>query len=383
MGVIRILFLSDTHLGFDYPFHPRIERRRRGDDFFANIERALRPALEGRVDCVVHGGDLLYRSKVPPKLVALAAEPLKAVADAGVPVYLVPGNHERSIIPHFERMHHQNIFVFDRPRTFELEANGIRLALAGFPFYRGNVRKMFDQLLSATRWRPKTTATSILCIHQSVDGATVGPRNYMFRQKHDVIDSTSIPADFAAVLAGHIHRHQVLINDLSGRPLRVPVFYPGSIERTSYAEKDESKGYLILEVVPQVADEPAVRSWHFHHLPSRPMRRVDLHIHQMSADDVTAWIADKIKTLPEDGIVQLRIHGKPCEDVYARIRAAALRGLAPASMNIEATLMNQRRRGSRRREKRRETERTRSENRTRPSWQRPLFSDPPKRKTEP
>jgi hypothetical protein len=53
MGIIRILFLADTHLGFDLPFRPRIQRRRRGPEFFANFERALRPALRDRVDCVV------------------------------------------------------------------------------------------------------------------------------------------------------------------------------------------------------------------------------------------------------------------------------------------------------------------------------------------
>ena len=98
MGIARILFLADTHLGFDFPFRPRIQRRRRGVDFFANFKQALAPALNGEVDCVVHGGDLLYRSKVLPQLVEMAFEPLKRVADKGIPVYLVPGNHERSAI---------------------------------------------------------------------------------------------------------------------------------------------------------------------------------------------------------------------------------------------------------------------------------------------
>ena len=37
MGIIRILFLADTHLGYDLPFRPRIQRRRRGPEFFANF----------------------------------------------------------------------------------------------------------------------------------------------------------------------------------------------------------------------------------------------------------------------------------------------------------------------------------------------------------
>jgi DNA repair exonuclease SbcCD nuclease subunit len=59
MGIIRIPFLADTHLGFDLPFRLRIQRHRRGPEFFANFERTLMPALQGRVDCVVHGGDFL------------------------------------------------------------------------------------------------------------------------------------------------------------------------------------------------------------------------------------------------------------------------------------------------------------------------------------
>jgi DNA repair exonuclease SbcCD nuclease subunit len=62
MGLIRILLIADTHLGFDLPFRPRINRRRRGPDFFANFERALMPALQGDVHAVVHGGDVLYRN---------------------------------------------------------------------------------------------------------------------------------------------------------------------------------------------------------------------------------------------------------------------------------------------------------------------------------
>jgi len=63
-----MLFLADTHLGFDYPFRPRVQRRRRRPDFFRNYELALRPAHRREVDLVVHGGDVFYRSKVPPEL---------------------------------------------------------------------------------------------------------------------------------------------------------------------------------------------------------------------------------------------------------------------------------------------------------------------------
>ena len=75
-ATLRVLFVSDTHLGFDLPARPRVDRRRRGPDFFAGFARALEPALRGEVDVVVHGGDLLYRSRVPATLVHRALQPL-------------------------------------------------------------------------------------------------------------------------------------------------------------------------------------------------------------------------------------------------------------------------------------------------------------------
>jgi hypothetical protein len=91
-ATVRILLVADTHIGFDLPRRPRVERRRRGHDFLANFERALEPALAGEVDLVVHGGDLLFRSRVPATLVETALAPLVAVAERGVPVCIVPGD---------------------------------------------------------------------------------------------------------------------------------------------------------------------------------------------------------------------------------------------------------------------------------------------------
>ncbi len=80
MGLIKILFLADTHLGFDLPMKPRIERRRRGYDFFENYEKTLRPALNGEADCLIHDGDLFFRSKIPEPIAKMAFEPLKPIA---------------------------------------------------------------------------------------------------------------------------------------------------------------------------------------------------------------------------------------------------------------------------------------------------------------
>ena len=249
-GSIRLLLLADTHLGFDRPRRPRVKRHRWGDDFFRSFERALRPAMEGQVDAVVHGGDLLFRSKVPADLVLEAMTPLFRVADRGVPVVLVPGNHERSKIPFPLLARHRGVHIFDRPRTFHLTLGGVATALGGFP-YRGRMDGGgFEALVAETGLRDSGAEVRVLCLHQLIEGARVGVRDFTFRRAPDVIPARALPGDVAAVLSGHIHRGQLLSRDLFGRRLVAPVIYPGSTERTSLDERLERKGYVRLELAP-------------------------------------------------------------------------------------------------------------------------------------
>ena len=260
---VRVLLIADTHLGFDLPHRPRSYRLRRGEEFFAGFERALEPAFRGEVDLVVHGGDVFFRSQVKPGLVYRAFEPLRRVADAGVPVVVVPGNHERSAIPYPLLAAHPGVHIIDRPRTFALHLRGVDVAVAGFPCERNGIRDRFAGLVEATGWTSLRADLRLLCVHQSVEGATVGPANYVFRRDPDVVAGRDLPRGFAAVLAGHIHRHQVLTADLSGRPFAAPVFYPGSTERTSAAENGEEKGFLTIDLEPG-PDGGRVRDWAFH-----------------------------------------------------------------------------------------------------------------------
>ena len=77
---VRILLLADSHLGFDLPVRPRVERRRRGHDFLANYASALQPALDGEVDIVVHAPE--YEGFGLVMLEAMAASRPLVVNDA-------------------------------------------------------------------------------------------------------------------------------------------------------------------------------------------------------------------------------------------------------------------------------------------------------------
>ena len=318
-GVLRLLFLSDTHLGLDLPARPRLERRRRGEDLLRAYEQALAPARAGAVDAVLHGGDLLYRSRVPAWLAEAALAPLRGLAEAGVPVLLVPGNHERARIPYPLLARHPDLHVFDRPRTVTLEVRGLRAAFAGFP-YAPAVRGGFAGLLAATRHAEAPADVRVLCLHQCVEGATCGPADFTFRDGDDVIRRDDLPRDVAAVLSGHVHRAQVL--RAPGRP---PVVYAGSVERTSFAEAGEPKGTVRLELSRRGLGALAFRP-----LPARPMRVRALALAGLGPDEARRRLLELLAETPEDALVQLRLAGEVPPGVAPLLGAASLRALGGA-----------------------------------------------------
>ena len=343
---IRVLFLADSHLGFDLPSRPRVERRRRGYDFLANYGRALALARSHDVDLVVHGGDVFHRARVHRSLAYQAARPLVEIAELGVPVLVVPGNHERSRIPHERFASHPNLHLFRRPDTAAFRVRGARVAVAGFPYQRRRVREGFPEILRNTGWYREDADLRFLCMHHCVEGAVVGPGDHTFRSGPDVIRCSDLPAEFAAVLSGHIHRPQVLLGDLDGKPLASPVLYPGSLERTAFAEIGEEKGVLLLEFETG-ADGGELVGYEFVRLPARPMLARDLvpeggSCGEWSVGDLPNRIAALVEAVPRDAVFRILVHGSVPSEVRSRISAARLRGMAPTEMNLEILLAEDR-----------------------------------------
>lgn len=170
----------------------------------------------------------------------------------------------------------------------------------------------------------------------------MGPSNYTFKYTPDVIKLAEVPRSIAAVLSGHIHRHQVLTVDLAGQPLATPVLYPGSIERTSFAEMAEPKGYLMLQMDQGNVRGGVLRHWEFVELPARPM-----HIHDLTAKDgvggnLESEMRRVIHQVPVDAILRFRIHGRLSDRERSATNTAYLRGMVPSTMNVEAVLVDER-----------------------------------------
>ncbi|MBN2008468.1 metallophosphoesterase [candidate division KSB1 bacterium] len=328
----RFILTADTHLGFDYPLRPRVDMPRRGQDFFRNFEYIFQYALQNGIKTIFHGGDLFFRSKVPASIADTVYTMLHTYLDQGIRMYLVPGNHERSHLPSSLLATHPNLFVFDKPETITFQEQQTQIAITGFPNIRHNVRTEFPNIIAATNYQTQSAGVRILFIHQAVEGAQVGRSNFTFRNQHDVIRLADIPEHFHTVFCGHIHRYQILRR--VGAYDSIPIFYPGSIERTSFSEQNEEKGFL--EVGFEISSKhtsPAITS-RFIPLLTRPM--IELIIEpNVTTKTVIPYLKEQCSIQPENAIIRIW-PGSPHHLSFIRLLTGPqLRTLALENMIIK------------------------------------------------
>ncbi|HTU90192.1 MAG TPA: exonuclease subunit SbcD [Gemmataceae bacterium] len=107
---------------------------------------------------------------------------------------------------------------------------------------------------------------TVLAAHVHVRGAEL-PTLFRISEEEDVVFSDAeLPAGFAYIALGHIHRAQFLGGQKHIR-------YCGSIERLDLGEKDDQKGVVLFDIGPEgLRGEPAVLP-----LEATPIYEIEIH----------------------------------------------------------------------------------------------------------
>lgn len=298
---LRILHLADSHIGADLPKRRGGVRPRRGNDFVESYQRVLKQAARLDVDLVIHAGDLFDEPRPGDGALAAAAGPVWELAGSGVPVVIVPGNHERCAIPPSLLLSHPNIHILHEPRTVRLARRGLSVAVAGFPCIRRDAARRFAEQLRETRWPAASADVNILAVHQAFVGARCGPGNFLFRAGDDVVSTEAVPREFQYVAAGHVHRYQMLAPSAADGP---PIVYSGSPDRITFAEMGEPKGSVLVEfsgrgVKPRFLEHDV-----------RAMVLLAIDLTGLTSQAILDRSLEAVREVPRGAIVALRLTGE-------------------------------------------------------------------------
>ncbi len=326
---IRLLHIADIHIGMENygRVDPQTGINGRVMDFLRRLSDAVDYALEHEIDVVIFAGDA-YKTRDPnPTYQREFARRIKRLADAGIPVVMLVGNHDLPAVAQratsisiFNTLEVPNIFVGDREKLWQITGRrGQSLQVATVPYplksrlladedLRGQSIAEVDALLRgmlvenirglAQEAGQRPDVPRVLTGHFSVQEASLGSeRNIMIGRDVAVPRDVLCDPTWDYVALGHIHKHQSLNGDQ-----HPPVVYSGSIERIDFGEEREPKGWVVATV------ERGRTQWEFHtqyRRPPRPFVTVAVDLREVDGDP-TAQVLEAIAAQPlEDAVVRV------------------------------------------------------------------------------
>ena len=274
---MKIIHFSDLHIGYTR-YSKGIDLETGLDnrivDFLNTFDELVNYAIEENIDLVIFAGDA-YKDRNPSQTHQKEfAKRLLKLTKANIPVALVVGNHDMpgnkgraTALDIFPTMNVDNITVIDKLQLYELKTkSGIQIQILGMPWIRkgslisrlSNIKKditiedlnkqIIQTLDNSLEKEISKINKSIPCIfsgHLTVMEAKTSTETLM-----SIGADYMFPAQFFArpefeyVALGHVHKDQVLIES-------PPVIYSGSLERVDFGEKNDIKGFYVIEIEPK------------------------------------------------------------------------------------------------------------------------------------
>ncbi|HZO86917.1 MAG TPA: exonuclease SbcCD subunit D [Chthonomonadaceae bacterium] len=296
---VRVMHFADTHFGVELygRLDPETGLNTRLKDFKQSLLQAVEMALEAGIDLAVFAGDA-YKTRDPRQTDQREfADCIRRLTDRGIPVALLVGNHDMpsikgraNAVEIYRTLGVTNVHVFSRPEIGLIQTGAGPVRIAAMPYllkgfsvareefqgktidetrlmleakYVDYLRDLADQVREADDAIP-----TILLGHFWANGARLSSwqQGYFNLAEPQVPLSALTDPAFDYVALGHIHKHQDL--NKNGQP---HVVYAGSPDRIDFGEKDEPKGFVLVDLFKGGAD------YKFVSIPqSRPLLDIDI-----------------------------------------------------------------------------------------------------------
>jgi DNA repair exonuclease SbcCD nuclease subunit len=272
--MLKFLHLGDIHLGNNQ--YQNDDRMR--DFFYALHAVTRRYAIDEKVDFVLVAGDLFDRRNIEPRVLTQATLIFKELKDAGIPVYAIEGNHDRSG-PHdgvswlrylsdwdwfslLEPDHGEDgsltLSPWDGRRGGYLEHQGVRII--GSKWYGSSTAAVIGPLAKAIADLPPCPA-QILLFHAGLEGYIDSYSGGL--SHHQLLPLKEAGVTYLAL--GHIHKRYEEGNW---------IYNPGSTESCNVAEFAETRGAYLVEVDPETGRHTARHIDHRQFEKQRPFQRI-------------------------------------------------------------------------------------------------------------
>lgn len=310
---MKFIHISDTHLGA-----ATLGRRispsgvnQREEDICNVFAYAIDRICELKPDFALHSGDLFHSVRPSNRIINFTLRQFLRLSQAGIPVVIISGNHDSpkqralgsiysifEVFPHIYPVYKGTYQVkeLSLPKTHSQGTNSGKVFIHAIPHCLTD--ELFQEELQKVKI-PDPQVANILMLHGVASGI---PEFSMGEFAEQMIPDSYFNAGFDYIALGHYHKFT---------KVQEKVFYAGSIERLSFNEIGQGKGFLEVNLTRSAGSSQM--EYKFHPLPAREM--IDLPGLDASGLDQTeleVWLGKSfdIEDIAEK-IIRLKIYNLP------------------------------------------------------------------------
>lgn len=306
---MKLIHTADIHIGMENygRLDPETGLSSRLQDFLKAFDRMVDYAIENKAEYFIFSGDAFKTRDPSPTHQREFARRIKKLTKAAVQVVLLVGNHDTSnaagkanTLDIYSALELEGVNVIREPTKIEvgpLQIIGIPwVSRAEFVGIHDRIKELLDSLDGEN--------PAIVMAHASVSGAKYGSERAVMLGGDFVLDKSVLDHPKVTYVAlGHIHQRQVVPGT------KVPMVYPGSIERVDFGEEKEDKGFEVAEIKEVSGKWKATHE----HISTNPRRFVSINV-GLTKDGAnpTQEILDKISNYDvKDSVVKVNINVPP------------------------------------------------------------------------
>ena len=362
---MRILHFSDLHIGVENygRIDPVTGLSTRLADFLAALDEVVHYAVTQRVDLLLLAGDA-YKGRDPSQTHQREfASRLYRVSSAGIPVFLLVGNHDlpnassrANAVEIFPTLQVPNVYIGDNLQTYQVATPDGPLQVVAVPWprrgrlisreesrgltidqVRAEIESRMTEAIARRVSELDPGIPAILTGHVTVNGSTLGTeRSMMLGNDHVLLASALHRPELEYVALGHIHKYQVLRRE---HPIMA---YSGSLQRVDFSEEADEKGFCVVDLDPSAPQGQRVTDFSFQPVNARRFVTIDVTIAPGEPDPTAVVLRAIGRRNVADAVVRLRIRLPAASDPLLRegeIREAlrSAHFIAAISRDVEGT----------------------------------------------
>ncbi|MCX6650637.1 MAG: exonuclease SbcCD subunit D [Methanomassiliicoccales archaeon] len=313
---MRIAHIADTHVGF-YAYRrsdPETGINQREVDVYQAFVRMVDSIIEKRPDIVLHAGDLFDSVRPSNRALSVVLEQLLRLSKEKIPVVLIAGNHSTprlretgSVFRLFE--HIEGVHPVYTQGMHRLEFGDLQVT--AFP------HQDKESMMAALQdWNRGKHRFEVGMLHAGIQGLS----RYSMGEANELnLPSSLLNLDADYIALGHFHDQEEITKN---------AWYSGSLERMSFAEAGQKKGYIMVDLERKRKE--------FVDLKTRPMYSLaPVSAKGKDATELQKELTAALESVEQEGaLVRLVVQDIP-SSTYRSLDLNALRKIGEKAIHLE------------------------------------------------